>query len=429
MDARSSSELEHWERLWDEQKGEIASLHGRVADLEQRLSVLENRPKERFWVDDNPLILCLIDGDGYIFTKELLQLGSTGGQNAAKLLREGILGYLADNGHLELSRRGKIWLILYFNRTGLLRVLKENSVCSEQQFGEFIGAFHQASPLFSVVDVGNAKEAADAKIKECLRVFTRYPQTSKVFFGGAHDNGYISELRLLHHEGLLEKIVLLCGYTELAVEFRNFDVPLLSLDGVFMAEKLPSSAWSTPIKPHMRLREDFKPRPRSDSSVSSPAALPQSDERMFKFIHLRNFKPCATYYIMQECQHGMHCRFDHTDKLSPEQDTELRNYAKTMLPCPVANKNKTCSDLPCNWAHYCPAGPNCKRSRCNFKGNIMHSLPGVTDNGDLISSDSSSCPDRLPPLDPQSATSSPKLHPTPLLTFGTISDKELGLLL
>jgi hypothetical protein len=134
--------------------------------------------------DDNPLILCLIDGDGCIFTQELLQLGSTGGQRAAKSLKDGITSYLVDNDLAELSRRGRIWLTIYFNKTGLLKTLKRANICSDQNFEEFITTFHQASPLFSVVDVGMAKEAADAKIKECLHVFTRFPQTSKVFFGG-----------------------------------------------------------------------------------------------------------------------------------------------------------------------------------------------------------------------------------------------------
>ena len=38
-------------------------------------------------------------------------------------------------------------------------------VCSSEQFDEFVQGFNQASPLFSFVDVGSGKEAADAKYR------------------------------------------------------------------------------------------------------------------------------------------------------------------------------------------------------------------------------------------------------------------------
>lgn len=43
--------------------------------------------------------------------------------------------------------------------------------------------FTRRHPCSQLWMSGN-KEAADAKIKECLRVFARFPQTLKVFFGG-----------------------------------------------------------------------------------------------------------------------------------------------------------------------------------------------------------------------------------------------------
>ncbi|KAJ3475177.1 hypothetical protein NLI96_g12010 [Meripilus lineatus] len=98
--------------------------------------------------------------------------------------------------------------------------------------------FNQASPLFSFVDVGIGKERADEKIKECLRVFTRFPQTVRVFFGGAHDNGYTSTLNYLQNEGLLNKMIILRGYKDLAFEIKSLDIPCIEIDGLFMSRKL-----------------------------------------------------------------------------------------------------------------------------------------------------------------------------------------------
>ena len=73
---------------------------------------------------------------------------------------------------------------------------------------------------------------------ECLRVFTRFPQTVKVFFGGAHDNGYTSTLTLLQNEGLLDKVILLKGYKDLAHEINGLGLPQLEIEGVFIQKKL-----------------------------------------------------------------------------------------------------------------------------------------------------------------------------------------------
>lgn len=54
----------------------------------------------------------------------------------------------------------------------------------KSNFEDFITGFNQAAERFSVLDVGNAKEAADAKIKAHLEDDIRLPQTFKVVFAG-----------------------------------------------------------------------------------------------------------------------------------------------------------------------------------------------------------------------------------------------------
>ena len=61
--------------------------------------------------------------------------------------------------------RGEIWLTIYCNKKGLTETLTSNNVCTAEEFEQFIMGFNQAAPLFSFVDVGIGKEAADSKIK------------------------------------------------------------------------------------------------------------------------------------------------------------------------------------------------------------------------------------------------------------------------
>lgn len=61
--------------------------------------------------------------------------------------------------------RGEIWLTIYCNKKGLTEALTSTNVCTAEQFEQFVMGFNQAAPLFSIVDVGVGKEAADSKIK------------------------------------------------------------------------------------------------------------------------------------------------------------------------------------------------------------------------------------------------------------------------
>jgi hypothetical protein len=54
---------------------------------------------------------------------------------------------------------------MYCNKAGLSETLISRNLCSREEFEAFIIGFNQSAPLFSVVDVGNGKEAADAKVK------------------------------------------------------------------------------------------------------------------------------------------------------------------------------------------------------------------------------------------------------------------------
>lgn len=55
---------------------------------------------------------------------------------------------------------------------------------------------------------------------------------------GAHDNGYTSTLTYLQNEGLLDKIILLRGYKDLAYEIKGLELPHLDIQGLFMTKRL-----------------------------------------------------------------------------------------------------------------------------------------------------------------------------------------------
>ncbi|RXW24640.1 hypothetical protein EST38_g1213 [Candolleomyces aberdarensis] len=110
-----------------------------IAALNRQISGLDY-----FKSNQNPLILCVINGDELVFSRDLLSQGFQGGRLAAQEITKAIAEHLT----------------------------KEEG-------------FSQASARFAVVDAGYSKDAAEAKIKEYLQTYTRFPQTIRVFFGGS----------------------------------------------------------------------------------------------------------------------------------------------------------------------------------------------------------------------------------------------------
>lgn len=106
----------------------------------------------------------MIDGDGHIFSENHLVQGRQGGLEAARLLTDGLTAYMSDRAGLNMQGRPKVWVTVFLNKSGLTNVLSGNGVCTADTFNAFLQGFNNASPWFSVNDVGHGKEAADAKI-------------------------------------------------------------------------------------------------------------------------------------------------------------------------------------------------------------------------------------------------------------------------
>lgn len=99
---------------------------------------------------------------------------------------------------------------IFLNVAGLSRVMTELGIAT-QQFDAFILGFTASSPLFNFVDVGIQKEAADAKIRETVRLFAGFPSCKLVLAGIGHDGGYSSLMQSLETSGLIGKVYLMKG--------------------------------------------------------------------------------------------------------------------------------------------------------------------------------------------------------------------------
>jgi hypothetical protein len=110
-----------------------------------------------------PLILCVLDGNSFLYHQEYLLQGLNGGKQAAHHLTESIADFLAMQG-LHNLKNLSFWITIYHCRNALLQTVLSHGICSKEQFEAFFHGFSLASARFSVVDVGDGDDSASAKI-------------------------------------------------------------------------------------------------------------------------------------------------------------------------------------------------------------------------------------------------------------------------
>lgn len=110
-------------------------------------------------------VVCLIDGDGTIFSQELLALGEQGGHAAARELTRLILEYLKGN-FTQSPSSPELSVYIFLHKRGLMDALGMAGYHNEKaKFDDFIAGFNQAGQRFMMVDVGAGKENADSKLR------------------------------------------------------------------------------------------------------------------------------------------------------------------------------------------------------------------------------------------------------------------------
>lgn len=89
----------------------------------------------------------------------------------------------------------------------------------------------------------------------------RLPQTHKIIFGGtrlpfflprppnasigSHDNGYVNVLRSVITEGFRDKLILIPGYSDVALDIKTLMLPELRIPNLFISSKLVPPSYTS----------------------------------------------------------------------------------------------------------------------------------------------------------------------------------------
>ncbi|KZT65986.1 hypothetical protein DAEQUDRAFT_758990 [Daedalea quercina L-15889] len=393
------AELEVELAVWKQAQSSAVDMISRDKEAHKAQVAALNRQINSMGMLKNPLILCVIDGDTNVFSPALLKQGMQGGRQAAQDLTKGIAEFLSQE-EVQIFGRLSFWVTIYFNKRGLVNMLRDEGICGPDQLEAFMTGLSQASPRFLLVDVGPGKDGSDVKIREYLQTYVALPETMRVFFGCGLDGNYKSVLLDLEKDELLGKVVLLQGSTGLPEELRQLPVPIMQADNLFMSQP-PAYIHRRPGSiPLVGLNQNITTQgglisPQSETHVTAastsvattvsarpgPTVNGTKPIDPMRPLHKQVPPPCNEHYLMS-CSKGANCKYSHDWYLTPEQlDTLAKNakkapcnYLKNGIECPHGDR--------CCWGHVCPSGARCfhlSKGKCWFKGDGMHPVMGPTE--------------------------------------------------
>ncbi|KAK8078637.1 hypothetical protein PG996_004807 [Apiospora saccharicola] len=342
---------------------------------------------------EDPFVAVVVDGDGAIFTDELLNDPIL----AADRLKDAIRAQLLEMPSLPIGI--PIVVRIYANLQGLAKTVTANRIIEHTKMLSFPSQFNFECDSFDFVDVGWNKEAADSKIRTIFNHYYKNKQCRRIFLAGvSHDDGYLNDLKdFKGDQG--ERITLVESYPA-RPGFMRFGLPITSFPGIFRNEMLPShgapqptreSQEQRPLQPFQvhqsdhgsveHVRSDSYPSPvemkcptqekelvreilqgkrkgilynrnrvRLDRVLKHPGGLNEPHQVSYERKR-QGRKFCNQHYLGGGCpKRERGCKLVHNVLLKPEELGVLRFLARTSFRCYTGVR---CDDSLCFMSHTC----------------------------------------------------------------------------
>ncbi|KAL8904692.1 MAG: hypothetical protein Q9171_006960 [Xanthocarpia ochracea] len=356
-------------------------------------------------------MLCLIDGDGYLFDDNLISQGTSGGGEAATRLLSNIKSHIQK---YEGAMNWKIIVRVYANLEGLLKKYAYIDFDEEKKaLRQFVAGFTQSQPLFDFVDAGEGKERADHKIKglcnhgrillirmspangspvEQINLFINNTQCEHIMLGVAHDNGYLPTLDPYKNDPATTSRISLLKPVQQGRGYHGLPFEVIEATWVFRTQALPNGRplyknhFSTPPV-FKKPSQPFVPHSQKPAVAYSlttrrpvypgPVLLNKNEERVDEYLGTQSEtaeanldariysgnKLCNVYHLRGECE-APKCPYSHEPALQGEELIALALRARHTA-CQAASR---CRSTRCVFGHLCPQGYNCTRGKtCYFK--------------------------------------------------------------
>ncbi|KAL8786114.1 MAG: hypothetical protein Q9213_002980 [Squamulea squamosa] len=343
----------------------------------------------------NSFLLCLVDGDGYLFNDNLISQGALGGGEAANRLLNNIKRHIQQ---YDGAMHWKIIVRVYANIEGLLKKFAYIGFTEEENaLRQFVAGFTQSQPLFDFIDAGQGKERSDHKIKEQLSLFVNNIQCKHILLGVAHDNGYVPTLDPYKNSLAVASRISLLKPGQLGREFYGLPFEVVQFDSIFRIGELPNERppYKFQIKPNYHFKPPSQPvAPHKEKSAVAqditarrpiypgPVLLNKDDERVDEYLgtpsewgetllasYIRDGnKLCNVHYLLQRCNSGARCPYSHEPVLEGDELVAFALKAR-LTACHAGSR---CRNSMCVLGHLCPYGANCPRKKTCYFNKVHH---------------------------------------------------------
>lgn len=399
----------------------------REGQLRERQLKDELRKLQSF-MNRDPFVSVLVDGDGMIFEDDMIQKGEAGGKEAAAKLWNEIKDYVHEKLP-DVPPECKIMTRIYANLKGLAEVCYKSGIVERVNLlEEFYRGFTGSKILFDFVDVGPGKDRADEKITELFKLHLSDYHCHHIFFGCSHDNGYARLLEQYTEPTLTKRITLLEGvpfekelnsmrnqYSTVKFEdlFRTSKINIYNLQHNSASQPLSSQTIRAPSEytaappshpvyqsPYQPIGGNPSPSPApSNPSTMNPKATSWASTANAA-AQLASPPPTPTPAVSYPATSEEIPRNKFGQRIDPSTvyDKEVVNRLRSLKLCNVHFLRHDCAYDPCTHSHKykitknelqslkalarmipCYYGPDCDDPKCIYGHRCPLSVPGKKD--------------------------------------------------
>ncbi|KAI2642123.1 hypothetical protein GGS21DRAFT_291795 [Xylaria nigripes] len=250
--------------------------------------------------EQNPFVLVIVDGDGYIFNDEYLRQGADGGMKAAHHLSNAIKKSLQakdlENCHVMIR--------VYANLANLSKTLAKHalSTADKRSLAPFIANFNRSYGLIDFVDAGELKENADFKIRALLDLYAENAQCKHIYFAACHDVGYLSDLTRFRGDRARLTLIRSSGLL-FHDQFLRLDLGVEEFPGIFRSAPLEGPTVQTKLSSGGDLMQ-LTPLLSPTAATNTTSYHPNSSWEQPKI---------CQFYQAGKCRFGTDCKNTHLD--------------------------------------------------------------------------------------------------------------------
>ncbi|KAL8822909.1 MAG: hypothetical protein Q9191_006368, partial [Dirinaria sp. TL-2023a] len=363
--------LRRYDKLSEEHEREKLD-HARETQFNRDVQLREQRLQAELrsckdLMDRDAFILVLIDGDGMIFSDNLIKQGEIGGKEAAARLYDAVRDYVRHEIP-NMPSDYKIVTKSYANLKGLGEVCHKAAILDKTStIEDFARGFTGSKHLFDFVDVGMGKDRADDKISGLFRTtkINVYQQqyiqpfplatTSSAPYQSPYQpaqSPYQVQPPMQYHNGPTNQPSFPPSQSSVPTLQRppsttatingNTKMNPMATSWATAAISAPAQPASPPPTPQRSPAVPSINRNKYNQRIDPLFPYDKDANKKLRALHL-----CNVHFLRHDCPYGDSCTHDHSYKPSKNELATLRGLAR-QTPCKFGS---ACDDPICIYGH------------------------------------------------------------------------------